>query len=47
LEKARKARKNKQMNKLGNMNFEITLFESVSKKEVWEFINKFAIFINS
>lgn len=47
LEKARKARKNKQMNKWGNMNFEITLFDSVSKKEVWEFINKFAIFINS
>jgi type IV pilus assembly protein PilC len=47
LDKSRKARKNKQMHKWGNMNFEITLFDSVSKKEVWEFINKFAIFVNS
>lgn len=47
LEKARKAKRNKQMNKKGNMNFEITIFESVSRKELWEFINKFSIFINS
>lgn len=47
LEKARKARRNKQMHKSSNFNMEITLFDSVSKKEVWEFINKFAIFVNS
>ncbi|MFK7779895.1 MAG: type II secretion system F family protein, partial [Candidatus Gracilibacteria bacterium] len=47
LEKARKARRNKQMHKSGKMNIEITLFNSVSKKEVWGFINKFAIFVNS
>lgn len=47
LEKARKAKRNKQMHKSGNMNFEITLFESVWKKDVWAFINKFSIFINS
>ncbi len=47
LEKARKAKRNKQMHKSGNMNFEITLFESVSKKDVWAFINKFSIFVNS
>ena len=47
LEKARKAKRNKQMHKSGNMNIEITLFESVSKKELWEFINKFSIFVNS
>jgi len=28
-------------------NIEITLFESVSKQEVWQFINKFSIFLNS
>ena len=47
LEKAKKAKRNKLKNKWGNMNIEITLFESVSKKEVWEFINKFSIFVNS
>ena len=47
LEKARKAKRNKQSHKWSNMNFEITLFESVSKKELWEFINKFSIFVNS
>ena len=47
LEKARKAKRNKQKNKWGNMNIEITLFDSVSKKEVWEFINKFSIFVSS
>jgi hypothetical protein len=33
--------------KTKNKNIEITLFESVSKVEVWQFINKFAIFVNS
>lgn len=47
LEKARKAKRNKQMHKSGKINFEITLFESVSKKDVWWFINKFSIFVNS
>ncbi len=47
LEKARKAKRNKQMHKSGNINIEITLFESVWKKEVWAFINKFSIFVNS
>ncbi|MDP2091112.1 MAG: type II secretion system F family protein [Candidatus Gracilibacteria bacterium] len=47
LEKARKAKRNKQMHKSGKINFEITLFESVSKKDVWGFINKFSIFVNS
>lgn len=30
-----------------NLNAEITLFNSASKKEVWQFINKLSIFINS
>lgn len=47
LAKARKAKRNKQNKALGNKNIEITLFESVSKVEVWQFINKFAIFMNS
>lgn len=47
LEKARKAKKNKMNEKQGNLNFEITLFDSVSKKEIWEFVNKFSIFVNS
>ena len=49
LEKARKAKRNKQLNKTGSdlLNLEITLFETVSKKEVWGFINKFSIFVNS
>lgn len=33
--------------KKGNLNIEISLFNSVSKKELWQFINKFSIFINS
>ena len=37
--------KNKNKKNIGSM--EITLFESVSKKEVWQFINKFSIFLNS
>jgi len=47
LAKARKQKRNKQNKALGNKNIEITLFESVSKVEVWQFINKFAIFVNS
>ena len=47
LEKARKAKRSKQMHKWGNLNLEISLFESVWKKEVWAFINKFSIFVNS
>jgi len=47
LAKARKAKRNKQSRASGNKNIEITLFESVSKVEVWQFINKFAIFVNS
>lgn len=47
LEKARKARRNNQNKKKGSINLEITLFQSVSKKEVWEFVNKFSIFVNS
>jgi len=46
LEDARKAQiiSRKKNNNLGQ---EITLFNSVSKKELWQFINKFSIFINS
>jgi type IV pilus assembly protein PilC len=47
LEKARKAKRHKQWDKKGNLNMEITLFESVSKKEMWGFVNKFSIFVNS
>ncbi len=47
LEKARKVKRYKQMHKWGNLNFEFTLFESVWKKEVWWFINKLSIFVNS
>jgi len=45
---ARKAQNNIKKKKSGNLgNMEITLFESVSQKEVWQFINKFSIFLNS
>ena len=47
LEKAKKEKRNKKNKALGNKNIEFTLFESVSKKEVWWFINKFSIFLNS
>lgn len=47
LEKARKEKRNKTNKALINKNIEFTLFESVSKKEVWWFINKFSIFLNS
>ena len=48
LTKARKQQNNlRWKSKKGGWNIEITLFESVNKKEVWQFINKFSIFLNS
>ncbi|QFR39543.1 type II secretion system F family protein [Candidatus Gracilibacteria bacterium 28_42_T64] len=47
LEKARNAQYKKQKSTKGNMNKEITLFDSASKKELWQMINKLSIFINS
>ena len=47
LEKARNQKYKKSNWKWANFNKEITLFNSVSKKELWQFINKFSIFINS
>lgn len=46
LQKAQKWLKNKK-NKKKWLSIEITLFNSVSKKEVWQFVNKLSIFINS
>jgi len=46
LEKARK-QQYKKGNKSSNLNMEISLFNSVSKKELWQFINKLSIFLNS
>lgn len=46
MQKAQKWLKNKKNNKKW-LNVEITLFNSASKKEVWQFINKLSIFINS
>ena len=47
LEVARKAKNKKNSNASNIFNIEITLFNSVWKKELWQFINKFSIFINS
>jgi len=48
LTETRKLQNKKMKNKGKSLwNIEITLFESVSKKEVWQFINKFSIFLNS
>ena len=47
LEKARKDKVNKSRKGKSVLDTEITIFESVSKKEVWAFINKFSIFLNS
>ena len=47
LENAKTNKSKKQSIKLQNINIEITLFNSVSKKELWQFINKLSIFINS
>jgi len=47
IEEAKK-RKTTQKKKQSNLaNKEIALFNSVSKKEVWQFINKFSIFLSS
>ena len=47
LQKARKQKINKKIKKTSSLNINLTIFQSISKKEVWEFINKFSIFINS
>lgn len=47
LELARKEKYKKAKKSSSSLNMEITLFNSVSKKELWQFINKFSIFINS
>jgi type IV pilus assembly protein PilC len=47
LEKARKAKYNNLKKTSTNLNIEISLFNSVSRKELWQFLNKFSIFINS
>lgn len=47
LEKSRKQLINKKKWKKDLWNIEINLFNSVSQKEVWMFINKLSIFINS
>ncbi|MDQ7022937.1 MAG: type II secretion system F family protein [Candidatus Gracilibacteria bacterium] len=46
LEKAKKA-KEKNLKGSSFQNKEITLFNSVGKKELWQFVNKLAIFLNS
>ena len=47
LEKARKLQNQEQKRWSTNLNKDIVLFKSASKKEVWQFINKLSIFINS
>ncbi len=47
LEKARKLQNKKQIKSSTISNKDIVLFKSVSKKEVWQFINKLSIFVNS
>ena len=47
LEKAKADKFKKQNLKWSNFNLEITFFNSVSKKELWQLINKLSIFINS
>ena len=47
LEKTKKAKYNKTKKSSRNLNIEISLFNTVSKKELWGFLNKFSIFINS
>ncbi len=46
LQKAQKWLKNKRTQKQG-LTFDVSLFNSVSPKELWQFINKLSIFINS
>jgi type IV pilus assembly protein PilC len=47
LEKTKKAQEMSKHKKASNMNQDIALFNSVSKKELWQFINKLSIFVNS
>ena len=47
LEKARKKQFKTETKKRGSINKDITLFNSASKKELWQFINKLSIFVNS
>ncbi len=47
LEKTKKAQEMSKYKKTSNMNQDIALFNSVSKKELWQFINKLSIFVNS
>ena len=47
LEDARKKQMKRKSWKTGMANKEISLFNSVSKKEAWQFINKLSIFISS
>jgi type IV pilus assembly protein PilC len=47
LEKTKKDKQNKVHKKIGNLNINISLFDRVSRKELWEFLNKLSIFINS
>lgn len=47
LEKTKKDQENSKNKKKWNVNHDIALFNSVSKKELWQLINKLAIFMNS
>lgn len=47
LEDAKKAHYKWATHKKWSQSIEITLFQSVSKVELWQFINKFSIFVNS
>ena len=47
LEKTKKAQEMSKHKKASSMNQDIALFNSVNKKELWQFINKLAIFVNS
>lgn len=47
LENAKKAKIKWTINRRGWWNIQINLFQSVSKKELWQFINKLSIFVNS
>ena len=47
LEKTKKAQDMSKYKKRSSLNQDIALFNTVSKKELWQFINKFSIFVNS
>ncbi len=47
LEKAKKAKYYWKKQSVGSKEIQINLFNSVSRKELWKFINKFSIFVNS